>query len=233
MRFLPATRRACELIENGAIGDVLMVSANFGHRPPYDPENRFFNTSLGGGAFLDVGVYALSLAVLLLGYPQRVTSDAAIGPSGVDEQSAVVLAYADGRMAVLAASLKTYLPTDAVISGTEGEIRLAPLYRPERLTLRSFSQPGAADAAGGGWRTRAKAIPGLRTAVAGGRRIRHALRPSSGDYVPFEGNGFNYEAAEVLRCLNAGLNESPLMPLDETLSVMETLDTVRRQWSRA
>jgi predicted dehydrogenase len=214
MRFLPATRRACELIEGGAIGDVLMVAANFGHRPAYDPENRFFNPALGGGAFLDVGVYALSLAVLLLGSPQRVMSDAAIGPSGVDEQSTAVLTYADGRTAVLTASLKTYLPTDAVISGTEGEIRLAPLYRPAHLTVRSFSQ-AAAGGAGGRWR----------------RRVRNALRPRGpGEYVPFEGNGFNYEAAEVERCLDAGLKESPLMPLDETMLVMETLDTIRSQW---
>ena len=47
--------------------------------------------------------------------------------------------------------------------------------------------------------------------------------------VPFEGNGYQYEAAEVMRCVREGALESPLMPLDETLAIMRTLDEVRRQ----
>jgi predicted dehydrogenase len=48
--------------------------------------------------------------------------------------------------------------------------------------------------------------------------------------VPFEGEGFNYEAQEVQSCLRAGKTESAIMPLDETLSIMQTLDTLRSQW---
>jgi predicted dehydrogenase len=47
--------------------------------------------------------------------------------------------------------------------------------------------------------------------------------------IPHEGHGLRHQAAEVGRCLRAGLTESPIMPLDETLSIMETLDEVRRQ----
>lgn len=46
---------------------------------------------------------------------------------------------------------------------------------------------------------------------------------------PFEGNGYNYEAVEVARCINAGLLESPVMPLDESLALMRVLDTAREQ----
>ncbi|HMO58929.1 MAG TPA: Gfo/Idh/MocA family oxidoreductase [Roseiflexaceae bacterium] len=48
--------------------------------------------------------------------------------------------------------------------------------------------------------------------------------------MPFEGNGYNYEAAEVANCLRAGKTESTLMPLDETLAIMRTMDTLRSQW---
>lgn len=48
--------------------------------------------------------------------------------------------------------------------------------------------------------------------------------------VPFENGGFNYEAQEVMDCLRAGRNESAVMPLDETLSIMQTMDTLRAQW---
>ena len=47
---------------------------------------------------------------------------------------------------------------------------------------------------------------------------------------PFEGNGYNYEAAEAMRCLRAGLIESPGMPHAETIAIMETLDAIRGQW---
>lgn len=48
--------------------------------------------------------------------------------------------------------------------------------------------------------------------------------------LPMQGNGYNYEAAEAMACLAAGKLESDVMPLDETLAIMETLDTVRGQW---
>lgn len=46
----------------------------------------------------------------------------------------------------------------------------------------------------------------------------------------FEGNGYNYEATEAMRCLKEGRLESAIMPLDETLEIMKTLDRIREQW---
>jgi predicted dehydrogenase len=46
----------------------------------------------------------------------------------------------------------------------------------------------------------------------------------------YEGWGFAFEAAEAMRCLRDGLTESPMLTLDETLAVMQTMDTMRRQW---
>jgi len=48
--------------------------------------------------------------------------------------------------------------------------------------------------------------------------------------LPPEGNGYNYEAEEVGRCLRANRTESEIMPLDETLAVMRTLDRIRAEW---
>ncbi|HYN74804.1 MAG TPA: Gfo/Idh/MocA family oxidoreductase [Candidatus Limnocylindria bacterium] len=47
--------------------------------------------------------------------------------------------------------------------------------------------------------------------------------------VPFAGHGLRMQATEVGRCLRAGLTESPIMPLDETLAIMRTMDEARRQ----
>jgi len=48
--------------------------------------------------------------------------------------------------------------------------------------------------------------------------------------MPYKGNGFHFEAAEFMNCLRQGRLESAIMPLDETLSIMKTLDAVRAPW---
>jgi predicted dehydrogenase len=52
------------------------------------------------------------------------------------------------------------------------------------------------------------------------------------EVIPFPrvGNGYQFEAQEVARCVAAGLIESPIMPHAESLSIMETMDELRRQW---
>jgi predicted dehydrogenase len=47
---------------------------------------------------------------------------------------------------------------------------------------------------------------------------------------PYEGTGFQFEAEEFMRLLREGEKESKIMPLDETLSIMKTMDTVRAMW---
>ena len=47
---------------------------------------------------------------------------------------------------------------------------------------------------------------------------------------PIIGNALNYEAEEVMRCLKLGLKESPFMPLDESVQIMEIMDHIRKPW---
>ncbi len=49
-------------------------------------------------------------------------------------------------------------------------------------------------------------------------------------HFPLTGNGYNYEAAHVGECLRAGKLESSVMPLDESVDIMQTMDTIRGQW---
>jgi predicted dehydrogenase len=66
--------------------------------------------------------------------------------------------------------------------------------------------------------------PGIVTVTAvDGTRLVRDQDPITG------GGGLSYEAAELARCVAAGMTESPLLPLDETLSIMQTMDEVRRQ----
>ena len=65
--------------------------------------------------------------------------------------------------------------------------------------------------------------------VAQSATIKKKGAPEEVVNIPIEGNGYNYQALEVMRCMREGLLESPGMPLDESVSIMETLDTIRTQ----
>ena len=58
---MPLYKRLWDMVRNGELGKVQMITVNFGSFKPYDMKNRFFNMDLAGGALLDIGVYALSL----------------------------------------------------------------------------------------------------------------------------------------------------------------------------
>ncbi len=194
-RFLPVMVEVRRLLSERAIGDVRMVMADFGFRAEFNPQGRLFNPALGGGALLDIGVYTISLASMVLGTPSRVTGMAYLGETGVDEQSAFILGYDQGQLAVLSVAVRTNTSQEAHLLGTIGKIRLHPSWwRGTTLTL----------------------------SVAGKEDLTMDL--------PHVGNGYNYQAAEVMRCLRAGQTESSIMPLDETLSIMKTMDQIRAQW---
>lgn len=194
-RFLPLMGRFRELVAAGAIGEPRLLAADFGFRHPGGPEHRLFDPNLGGGALLDVGVYLVSLASMLFGRPEQAVGLAHVGPTGVDEQAAVVLKYPGGRLAQLTAAIRTSSPQEVTLMGTDGRLRIHPLWwKPTRMTL---TRPDGSEEA---------------------------------FEIPFAGNGYGYEAAEAMRCLRVGALESPVMPLDETLAVMRTLDEVRAGW---
>lgn len=121
-RFLPHMVRVRELIADGAIGEVRTVIADHTQALPTDPEHRLQNPELGGGALLDLGIYPVSFAVDVLGLPTGVQAHAAMTPTGVDRQTAMIFSYDDGRQAVLQCALDTAGSNRAVVIGTEGAI---------------------------------------------------------------------------------------------------------------
>lgn len=195
-RFLPMLVQTRAWLASGSIGDVRMVQADFGFRASWDEESRLLDPELAGGGLLDVGVYCVSLASMVYGRePSRITGFAHLGHTRVDEQSAVVLAYDGGALALLWSAVRTNTPQEAVIMGTEGMVRLhPPFWRGDRATLTVHDK-------------------------------------SEQVYeFPLQGNGYNYEAAEVARCVREGRLESQTMPLDESCVIMGVMDAIRAQW---
>lgn len=194
-RFFPLMFRLREILAAGTLGEVRMVEVDFGFRTSFNPKSRLFDPALGGGALLDVGIYPISLASMILGRPAHIQSTAHLGETGVDEQSAMLFSYDGGQIALLSTAIRTNTPHRAVINGTEGRITIHPQWwKPTRMTLEVFG------------------------------------KETTEIEMPITGNGYNYEAQEVARCLRAGRLESEVISLDETLALMETLDTIRAQW---
>lgn len=193
-RYLPTLVRTREIIAAGTIGEVRMVTADFGFRTSVNAEGRLFNPQNGGGALLDVGIYPVSLASMLLGTPATISTAAHLGITGVDEQSAYLFGYAGGQIAMLSSATRTNTAHEARIYGTEGRISIPDWWHARGLTL----------------------------SVNG--------KPDEVMDIPFDGNGYNYEAAELARCVRAGKLESDVMPLNETLAIIGTLDAIRAQW---
>jgi predicted dehydrogenase len=144
---------------------------------------------------LDVGIYPLSLASMVLGVPAEIKGLAHIGPEGVDEQAAITLGYSGGRLALLHTSICANTFHEASLIGATGRIKLHP----------------------GWWR---------------GSPI--TLFPANGNEqsweFPLTGSGYQFEAAAFMDCLRQNRPECDVMPLDETLSIMRTMDALRAQW---
>lgn len=193
-RFLPAASEVKRLVDAGAIGQVRSVQGDLTAYRPYDPDDRLFDPAAGGGAVLDLGVYAVSFAQWFLGTPSRVLALGGQLPNGVEGEGGILLGYDDGRFASLGIGFTTFGPGRMAILGTQGWIDVHPRFH--RLT---------------------------RFTVAEGRQ-----EPVSHIYAPL-GSGYAHELAEASRCIAAGLTESPVMPLDDTLAVQATLDAVLSQ----
>jgi predicted dehydrogenase len=142
-RFQPAVVELQRLVADGAIGEVRSVQADLGVAREYDPVDRLFALELGGGALLDLGVYVVSFAQMLLGTPDRVVATGSVFPSGADAEAAILLGYDDGRNAALTTSLRYALPGTARVVGTTGWIDVLPrFHHPQTIVLhRAGAEP--------------------------------------------------------------------------------------------
>ena len=192
-RFLPHVVAIRQLVAQGALGELVAVSADHGQWFEKDSSSRLFAPALGGGALLDLGVYPVSFASMLLGTPSRMTALVDAAFTGVDAQASMLFGYETGAQAVLSCTSSARSATRASVVGTEARIEVdGDFYAPTSFSLITRS----------------------------GDSTRY-------DFA-HEGRGLHYQAAEVARCIANGEIESPLMPLDETVSIMETMDQVLR-----
>jgi predicted dehydrogenase len=121
-RFLPTTLKAMELIEHGAIGEIRTLQADFGFLAKFDKEGRAFNPKLGGGAFLDIGIYPAFLSLLLLGFPSHIKASSVFASTGVDLTTSFIYQYDNRCIASLNCTFGAETNCDAIIYGDRGKI---------------------------------------------------------------------------------------------------------------
>lgn len=133
---MPLYRELRDRVSSGTLGRVNLIQLNFGSFKAYDMENRFFNPNLAGGAMLDIGVYAFSLARLFLNSsPDEVKSFVRMAPTGVDESAAIAMSNKEGQLVTAALSLHSRQPKRAVISCEKGYIEIMEYPRADEAVI--------------------------------------------------------------------------------------------------
>ena len=198
-RFLPSTDIVRQLLADGVLGELETVQADHGQYFEFDPAHRLFAPELAGGALLDLGVYPLSFAFFALGRPGALSARGALAPTGVDRQ-----------VSVLADHFADHPHAHAVLNTT--------------LAART---PTTASISGSDARVE---IPGPFYVPQAITLIPRDGEPLTSDAPAIAlHEGLCHEAAHFAQLVADGRLESPLLPLDESLAIMEALDTIRTQ----
>ena len=195
----PVFRTLLRLLASGEHGVARQVRADLGSVVHAEPDDRLLDPAMGAGALLDMGIYPLTLAHLVLGEPERLAAVASLSETGIDLDVAVSGRYAGGATAALTATMTAASPSNASVSTSTGRFDLPQ-----------------------GWLT----PDGLRwTTEVDGEDVTSWIGPDE----PVVGLGYAHEVVEVHRCLRAGALTSDLVPPTQTISLMRQLDEVRHQ----
>lgn len=122
-RFIPSVQEILTKVQEGIIGDVKYVKADFAFCADEKLGGRLFDKNLGGGALFDIGVYPLFLSYIFLGIPKEIIAKSILHQNGIDLQTSMILQYKNAQ-AVLQASIVSESDMKATIGGTKGHIQL-------------------------------------------------------------------------------------------------------------
>lgn len=133
-RFMPLTKKLVQLLEEKIIGDVTFMTANLNF--PMLQKERLVNPKLAGGALLDVGIYPLTIASIVMGDDiEDVHVTAILTENGVDKIGQYTIQYKDGRIADLNAGMCSFSDGNAVIYGTAGHILIEGVNCPRSIKV--------------------------------------------------------------------------------------------------
>ena len=123
-RFLPHLKQVKQLVSNGVLGEITNIVADHGQFIPYERASRLWEPELGGGALLDLGIYPLTLAHLILGSPVSIHAEATLTDKKVDLNTSMLLRYASGAHALLSCTMASRGSVSAMIVGDKARIEI-------------------------------------------------------------------------------------------------------------
>ena len=138
-RFLPHYAQVREIVASGVLGKILTVHADHGQRLADQNIARLVEPALAGGALLDLGIYPVSFAHMVLGNPTKITASGVLTDKGVDAQTSMIFDYADGAQAVLNTTMIEQTPCRAVVAGVDGWLEIDRVfYTPTSMRVTLF-----------------------------------------------------------------------------------------------
>ena len=133
-RYMPMRTKLAEILASNVIGEPTMLTANLSYNIAY--KERIQKPELGGGALLDLGVYCLHFASMVFGNDVKdIASICTFNNLGMDMQVSITLRYADGKMAVLNATVLSTGDRNGVIYGSKGFIVVENINNPEAIAV--------------------------------------------------------------------------------------------------
>lgn len=137
MRFLPVFKQIRRWLNDGEIGSPQAVTSTMGFIAAREPDDRFLNPQLAGGAILDLSVYNVAAAQLVFReLPIEIKAHAMIGPTGVDEVLNASLNYGHGRLSRIFCTLLAEPDGALQIWGEKGNILTeAPFDSAQKVSL--------------------------------------------------------------------------------------------------
>lgn len=146
MRTNPAIRRAREMVRDGNCGQVALVHAELGFAASPDVA-RLWDPDLGASALLDVGIYAVTFAHLMLGEPSAIRASGTLSDRGIDVTGGATLTYPGGAIASVAWSQVGRCTDRASVSGSAGLIEVpARFHHPDGFSFASEDEARTVEA---------------------------------------------------------------------------------------
>ena len=135
-RFLPHYAKVREIIASGVLGPILSIHADHGQRLADQNIPRLVDPHLAGGALLDLGIYPISFAHMILGNPLSINSSAVMTNKGVDAQTSMIFTYESGAQSVLTTTMIEQTPCRAVVAGLHGWLEIdRTFYNPASMRV--------------------------------------------------------------------------------------------------
>ena len=139
MRFLPHIFTVRKILASGILGEIISVTADHGQRLADQGIPRLIEPSLAGGALLDLGIYPVSFAHLVLGVPERIQADTVMTEKGVDASTSMLFTYKSGAQAILTTTMIAQTPCRAVVSGLNGWLEIdRTFYNPAGMRVHLY-----------------------------------------------------------------------------------------------